>query len=84
MYENINVKGDKKTFLFEICQKIKVGYILLENWKYIKKLKYVTYKLEFQCICHVDQDWGSYGPLEKYVQETRLQKEDRGKYLQKK
>ena len=72
MYENIDVKGDKKTFLFEICQKIKVGYILLENWKYTKKLKYVTYKLEFQCVCHVDWDWGSRRPLEKYVQETGL------------
>ena len=39
MYENINLKGDKKTFLFEICQKIKVCYILLEILKYTKKIK---------------------------------------------
>jgi hypothetical protein len=30
MYEDINLKGDKKTVLFEIYQKIKVYYILLE------------------------------------------------------
>jgi hypothetical protein len=30
MYVDINLKGDKKTILFEICQKIKVCYILLE------------------------------------------------------
>jgi hypothetical protein len=84
MYENINLKGDKKTFLFEICQKIKVCYILLEILKYTKKLKSVTYKPEFQCVCHVDWDWGSHGPLEKYVQETGLWKEDRVQYLQKK
>jgi hypothetical protein len=72
MYENINLKRDKKTFLFEICQKMKVRYILLEILKYTKKLKYVTYKSEFQCVYHVDWDWGSRRPLEKYVQETRL------------
>ena len=36
MYEEINLKGDKKTILFEICQKIKVCYILLEIYKKIK------------------------------------------------
>jgi hypothetical protein len=65
MYEDINLKGDKKTILFEICQKIKVCYILLEILKYTKKLKSVTYKSKFQCVCHVDRDWGSRGPLEK-------------------
>ena len=50
--------------------KKKVRYILLEILKYTKKLKSVTYKSEFQCVCHVEWDWGSRGPLEKYVQET--------------
>ena len=72
MYEDINLKWDKKTVLFEICQKIKVCYILLEILKYTKKLKFVTYKSKFQCVCHVDWDWGSCRPLEKYVQETGL------------
>ena len=30
MYEDINLKGDNKTVLFEICQKIKVCYILVD------------------------------------------------------
>jgi hypothetical protein len=54
MYEEIKLKGDKKIFLFEICQKIKVCYIVLKILKYTKKLKVVTYKSEFQCVCHVD------------------------------
>jgi hypothetical protein len=70
MYENINLKGDKKTILFEIFQKINVRYILLKILKYTKKLKSVTYKSKFQCVCHVDWDWVSRRPLEKYVQET--------------
>ena len=37
LYADINLKGDKKTILFEICQKIKVCYIPLEILKYIKK-----------------------------------------------
>ena len=45
---------------FEIYKKIKVCYILMG----------------IQCVFHVDWDWGSHGPLEKYVQETRLWKED--------
>jgi hypothetical protein len=53
MYENINLKGDKKTFLFEICHKIKVCYILLEILKYTKKLKSVT-KKNSSNIVHVD------------------------------
>jgi hypothetical protein len=72
MYEDINLKGDKKTILSEICQKIKVCYMLLEILKYTKKLKSVTYKSKFQCVFHVDWDWGSHRPLKKYVQETRL------------
>ena len=54
---------------------MKVCYILLQILKYTKKLKFVTYKPEFQCVFYVD--WGSRGPLEKYVQETGLWKEDR-------
>jgi hypothetical protein len=61
-----------------------VCYILLEILKYRKKSKSVTHKPEFQCVCHVDWDWGSHRPLQKYVQETGLWKEKRGKYLQKK
>jgi hypothetical protein len=63
---------------------MKVCYILLQILKYTKKLKSVTYKPEFQCICDVDWYWGSGGPLEKYVQEIGLWKEDRVQYLQKK
>jgi hypothetical protein len=37
MYEDINLKGDKKTILFEICKKIKVCYILLEILKCISR-----------------------------------------------
>jgi hypothetical protein len=64
-------------FLFQVCQKMKVCYILLQILKCTKKLKSVTYKHEFQCVFHVDWDWGSRGRLEKYVQETGLWKEDR-------
>ena len=71
-------------FLFQVCQKMKVYYILLQILKYTKKLRYVTYKPEFQSVCHVDWDWGSCGLLEKYVQETGLWKEDRVQQLQKK
>jgi hypothetical protein len=71
-------------FLFEICKKIEVCYIPLQILKYTKKTKCVTYKLEFQCVCHVDWDWGSCEPLEKYLQETGLWKEDRVQQLQKK
>ena len=70
-YKNLNA------FLFEIGQKIKVCCILWEILKYTKKIKIVTYKSEFQFICHVDWDWGSCRPLEKYVKETGLWKEDR-------
>ena len=66
-----------------LCQKIKVCYILLEILKYTKKLKSVTYKTKFQCVYHVEWDWGSHGALEKYVQETGSWKEDRVQYLQK-
>jgi hypothetical protein len=41
-------------FLFQVCQKMKVCYILLQILKYTKKLKSVTYKPEFQCVCHVE------------------------------
>ena len=37
MYEDINLKGDKKTILFEICKKIKDCYILLEILKCISQ-----------------------------------------------
>jgi hypothetical protein len=55
MYEDIYLKGDKKTVLFEICQKIKVCYILLEILKYTKKIKvcYILMEISMRLSCRL-------------------------------